>query len=436
MSDAWIVDPRRRRVHRRLQGARPGRDRRATAPAETAGRDGLARADAAGGARRRLDVRERPLTRARRACSGHGCRRRRCRPEGARPRGRRRRRSHCGGGARVLRRSYTRAMDMRALELLELPAILERLAGAAASEPGAALASALSPSADRAAVVRRHALTAEGIGLYDASAEPDLANVSDVRAAAAVAARGSTLEPGALRAIGRSIETALAARTALESSAGVPGLVEIAAAIDPSLSRLEEMLERAVEDDGSDLRDSASSALRRLRRELRGGRARLAERLRALARDPGLREHLQDDFVTERARPARARAAGERTRRSARHRPRQLGDGADALRRALRGRRRVEPAPGGRERRARGGRPDPARALEGRRRARADARLAGRGDRGDRPRARVRHALTTVAGRSGATRGRRGPCAARGIRCSILRRRSRSTSSSATCAAW
>ena len=204
-------------------------------------------------------------------------------------------------------------MDMRALELLELPAILERLAGAAASEPGAALASALSPSADRAAVVRRHALTAEAIGLYDASAEPDLANVSDVRAAAAVAARGSTLEPGALRAIGRSIETALAARTVLESSAGVPGLVEIAAAIDPSLSRLEEMLERAVEDDGSDLRDSASPALRRLRRELRGGRARLAERLRALARDPGLREHLQDDFVTERAgRPVLALRASAR----------------------------------------------------------------------------------------------------------------------------
>jgi hypothetical protein len=39
-------------------------------------------------------------------------------------------------------------MDRRALELLELPAILERLAGLAVSEPGKGLALALIPSAD------------------------------------------------------------------------------------------------------------------------------------------------------------------------------------------------------------------------------------------------------------------------------------------------
>jgi DNA mismatch repair protein MutS2 len=204
-------------------------------------------------------------------------------------------------------------MEQRALELLELPAILERLAGASASEPGAALASRLSPSADRDEVARRQALTAEGIGLYDLSAEPDLANVADVRAAATVAARGSVLEPVALRVIGRSIVAALAARAELESSTGIPGLSELAAGIDSSLSGLADELERAVEDDGSDLRDGASTALRRLRRELRSGRARVSERLRALARDPGLREHLQDDFVTERAgRPVLALRASAR----------------------------------------------------------------------------------------------------------------------------
>ena len=91
------------------------------------------------------------------------------------------------------------------------------------------------------------------------------------------------------------------------------GLRELAAGIDPALRALADELERAVEDDGSDLRDTASPMLRRLRRELRGGRARVAERLRTLARDPGLREHLQDDFVTERGgRPVLALRASAR----------------------------------------------------------------------------------------------------------------------------
>ena len=55
--------------------------------------------------------------------------------------------------------------------------------------------------------------------------------------------------------------------------------------------------------------------LRRLRRELREGRGKLAERLRKIARDPALAEHLQDDFVTERGgRPVLALKASARGR--------------------------------------------------------------------------------------------------------------------------
>ena len=54
--------------------------------------------------------------------------------------------------------------------------------------------------------------------------------------------------------------------------------------------------------------------MRRLRRELRDGRAQLAERLRQLARDPDLKEHLSEDFVTERAgRPVIALRASARS---------------------------------------------------------------------------------------------------------------------------
>ena len=60
------------------------------------------------------------------------------------------------------------------LELLELPAVLARLAGAAASEPGAALAAALLPSADEGVVRLRQQQTSEAIALLDEAAEPDL----------------------------------------------------------------------------------------------------------------------------------------------------------------------------------------------------------------------------------------------------------------------
>ena len=60
------------------------------------------------------------------------------------------------------------------LELLELPAVLTRLAGAAASDPGAALAEALRPSGDAGEVRLRQQQTTEAIALLDDAAEPDL----------------------------------------------------------------------------------------------------------------------------------------------------------------------------------------------------------------------------------------------------------------------
>jgi len=203
-------------------------------------------------------------------------------------------------------------MDASALERLELPAVLERLAGAAASEPGCELALELEPSPDESEVARRQRLTGEAIWLLDRAAEPELGGLTDVRDAATIAARGSAIDPAGLRAIARSIRTGLGARGSL-ARGDVPELAALAATIEPELDRIAGRIDSAVEEDGSDLRDNASPRLRQLRRELREGRARLTERLRKLARDPELRDHLQDDFVTERGgRPVLALRASAR----------------------------------------------------------------------------------------------------------------------------
>ena len=267
----------------------------------------------------------------------------------------------------TIRRAYRPTLDAWkpfASDELELPAIRERVAAAAATDVGAALARALSPSPDPGEVAARQALTTEAIGLLEESLEPPLEGIRDVREVAALAARGGVLTAGALRHVADTARGSLRARAALET----PLLSELAAAIDPELKPLAEAIDRAVLEDGSDLKDNASPRLRKLRGELRTGQAarrRPARAARAQGRHPrapagGLRHPAR--------RPARARGQGELAQQRPRPRPRLLRLRPDALRRALRDRRALEPAVRGRGRRARGGRADPARAVRSRRR--------------------------------------------------------------------
>lgn len=196
------------------------------------------------------------------------------------------------------------------LEALEFPAIRERIAGATGTPRGAELARSLSPSADPGEVGRRQALTAEAIQLLDEAEEPPLVGIHDVREAAAHAAKGGTLTPLALRHMADTIAGGLQVRAALEA----PLLREVAEAIDPALAPLQKSIARAVEEDGSDLRDHASPRLRKLRVELRVGRQRAAEKMQQLVRSGGLREHLQDDFIAQRdGRPVLAVKASSRS---------------------------------------------------------------------------------------------------------------------------
>ena len=207
-------------------------------------------------------------------------------------------------------------MDPDALAVLEYPAILERLANATATPVGEAIARALEPATEEREVAHRQALTTEAIALLDEAAEPELAGIADVRGAAELAARGGTLRPADLRAVAVTVEVGLHARRALtEASELAPLLAERVEPVDPALASLAEAIRRRVEDDGSDLRDNASPALRRLRAELRNGRQRVTAELARLARSSDLRDHLQETFVTERGgRPVLAVKATARER--------------------------------------------------------------------------------------------------------------------------
>ena len=205
-------------------------------------------------------------------------------------------------------------MDGEALQALELPAILARLAAAAATDLGAALARALSPSAAADEVAARQALTAEAIELLDGADDPPLAGVTDIASLVERAERDGVLSPADLRAVSVSARVAADARRAVHGRRdAVPLLAAIADRIDPALVQLAEAIDRRIEEDGSDLRDDASPTLRKLRREVRNGDARLRDELARIARSAGVRDALQESFLAERGgRPVLAVRASSR----------------------------------------------------------------------------------------------------------------------------
>jgi DNA mismatch repair protein MutS2 len=207
-------------------------------------------------------------------------------------------------------------MNGEALAALELPAITARLAVASATELGAERAGALLPATETAEVVARQALTAEAVALLDAAQEPSLAGIADVRDAAARADREGILGPGELRAIATAIRVGLAARRVVgEQRALAPLLHDRLASIDPSLAPIADEIDRCIEEDGSDVRDTASPVLRRLRRELQNGGARVREELARVARSSDVQEALQEQFLAERGgRPVLAVRASSRSK--------------------------------------------------------------------------------------------------------------------------
>ena len=206
-------------------------------------------------------------------------------------------------------------MDGNAATALDLPVIAERLAAAAATPHGVELARGLTPSPQGEEVARRQALTREAIALLDEAAEPPLHGIHDVRRAAARTVRGGVLAPNELAEVGATIAGGLAAGAVLaERRTVAPLLAEAAAGIDRTLAPLADEIRRCVEDDGSALRDTASPLLRRLRKERRAAARRVADELRQLAQRPGVREHLQEGFVTQRGgRPVLAVKASARS---------------------------------------------------------------------------------------------------------------------------
>ena len=203
-------------------------------------------------------------------------------------------------------------MDPRSAELLELPAVRERLAGMTSFAGGRALALALAPSPDPETVAARRAETEEALLLRDRGLSGP-GGASDVREDVSLAVRGAMLDAPELLAVLTTLGVWFELREAVgELDDIAPRLAEAVAWPDVGAARrVEAALARALDPRGG-LLDAATAELATLRRRLAAARRTAADLMRELA--VRLRSHLQESFTTERAgRPVLAVKASSRS---------------------------------------------------------------------------------------------------------------------------
>jgi DNA mismatch repair protein MutS2 len=170
-------------------------------------------------------------------------------------------------------------MNRHAFRVLELPAALELVAGHATSDLGAASVRALVPSADPervAAELERVDAAIAFVVRTDGWAVP---RIPDLRGELRRLAKpGSVWDGRTLLEAGRLIRSSAAAREAVARHR--EDVVPLAYLLDRLLDRTElaDRVDAAVDETG-DVRDGASPALNRIRRELRSLRSTIVERM-------------------------------------------------------------------------------------------------------------------------------------------------------------
>ncbi|MFQ5690223.1 MAG: endonuclease MutS2 [Gemmatimonadota bacterium] len=190
------------------------------------------------------------------------------------------------------------ARDTHALEVLEFPRVLRRIAARATSGPGRAAVRALRPLAAAPAVAEALDAVEQMVGYVRAGGRwppgriPDLMPaVRELRVEGSVLGREALIDAGMLLA------------ASAEAKRRLPGEDEGAARLSVLAGRLlalPEMVQRLGRtfDPSGELTDAASPELRRIRRALRARRRRLVESLESVVRELPARIRVRDASIT------------------------------------------------------------------------------------------------------------------------------------------
>jgi DNA mismatch repair protein MutS2 len=190
-------------------------------------------------------------------------------------------------------------MDDHSLRVLEYEAIRERVVELATCSLGQERARAMAPSWREEEVRRWQGETTEAARLLDAGGAAPFGGIHDIRPAIRAAAAHGMLEPAALLEV---VDTAAAGRKLkaylLQREESSPALAELARRID-EFPAIEQAVHDAINEQ-AEVRDDASPALARVRKEMRTTRQRMMDRLHSILRSQGHRDMIQDPVVTTR----------------------------------------------------------------------------------------------------------------------------------------
>ena len=182
---------------------------------------------------------------------------------------------------------------------LELPAVLEMLAGEAVSEPAKAEALALVPSIHRAEVERLLAETSAAKDMMVYKGSPSLSGLRDVRGSLARADMGGVLNPRELLEIAGVLQSARAVRS-YGMSAEKETCIDHLFKMLQTNRFLEDKIVNSIPSE-DEIADSASSELSDIRRKMRAAAARVRDSLQKIISAPSMAKFLQDPIITTRS---------------------------------------------------------------------------------------------------------------------------------------
>ncbi|HVP57009.1 MAG TPA: endonuclease MutS2 [bacterium] len=192
-------------------------------------------------------------------------------------------------------------MDTHTLRTLEYDKVLSLIARYASSDPGRESVLALEPLSDLSQMKRHLKMVSEMRSLLEWGRVPPLSGALDTRDAVLRAkTAGAVLEARTLLAVGQTASVArLARRFFLDNRELAPLIRELADRL-VELRTLEDSIDAAIDED-TNIKDSASARLARIRQEKTKATARIASTLQRILARESLGQHLQESLITIRS---------------------------------------------------------------------------------------------------------------------------------------
>ncbi|HKN57535.1 MAG TPA: hypothetical protein VJV97_01700, partial [Gemmatimonadaceae bacterium] len=193
-------------------------------------------------------------------------------------------------------------MNSHALNVIEFPRTLGLISERAGSALGAERVRELRPQTDRDAIEREHARVAAVRALISGDEPWQLHGVPDARSALnRLRVEGASLEASNLLVAGALLRSSRVTRESLRGRASPVITAVLSGQLEPLFVNrgVEEAIERAIDEDGQ-VRDEASSALKKIRRELKGSQGELVRLLERAMQKLEPHQRVADMSVTVR----------------------------------------------------------------------------------------------------------------------------------------